>query len=161
MSQSCPVWGKHPHMVSGVVLSTDCIVHWILQARILERVAFLFSRGPSQLRDRTQVSCIAGGFFTSWATSEAQEYWSGYLIPSPADLPAPGIKLGLPALQVDSLPAEPPGKPWLQQFIKQLAVAHQVTLLAPETPVQQQMTEAAHTYLGDPALSSPKGLKGL
>ena len=25
----------------------------------------------------TQVSCIAGGFFTSWATREAQEYWSG------------------------------------------------------------------------------------
>ena len=31
----------------------------------------------SQPRDRTQVSCIAGGFFTVWATREAQEYWSG------------------------------------------------------------------------------------
>ena len=40
-------------------------VHGILQARILEWVAFPFSRGSSQLRDRTQVSCIAGGFFTS------------------------------------------------------------------------------------------------
>ena len=38
----------------------DCIVHGILQARILEWVAFPFSRGSSQLRDRTQVSCIAG-----------------------------------------------------------------------------------------------------
>ena len=28
-------------------------------------------------RDRTQVSRIAGGFFSSWATREAQEYWSG------------------------------------------------------------------------------------
>ena len=35
-------------------------VHGILQARILEWVAFLFSRGSSQPRDRTQVSCIAG-----------------------------------------------------------------------------------------------------
>ena len=45
--------------------------------RILEQVAFPFSRGSSQPRDRTQVSCIAGGFLTSWATREAQEYWSG------------------------------------------------------------------------------------
>ena len=43
-------------------------VHGILQARILEWVAILFSRGPSQPRDRTGVSCIAGRFFTSWAT---------------------------------------------------------------------------------------------
>ena len=46
-------------------------VHGILQARILEEVAFPFSRGSSQPRDRTQVSHIAGGFFTSWATREA------------------------------------------------------------------------------------------
>ena len=38
-------------------------------------LAFPFSRGSSQPRDRTQVSCIAGGFFTSWATREAQWYW--------------------------------------------------------------------------------------
>ena len=37
------------------------------QARILEWVAFPFSRGCSQHRDRTQVSSIAGRFFTSWA----------------------------------------------------------------------------------------------
>ena len=52
-------------------------VHGILQARILEWVAIPFSRGSSQPRDRTQVSRIAGSFFTSWATrEEAQEYWS-------------------------------------------------------------------------------------
>ena len=45
--------------------------------RILEWVAYPFSRGSSQPRDQTQVSCIAGRFFTSWATREAQEYWSG------------------------------------------------------------------------------------
>ena len=43
----------------------DYTVHGILQARVLEWVAFPFSRGSSQPRDRTQVSCIAGGFFTS------------------------------------------------------------------------------------------------
>ena len=50
---------------------TDYTVHGILQARILEWVAFLFSRGSSQPRDRTQVSRTAGGFLTSWATREA------------------------------------------------------------------------------------------
>ena len=40
-------------------------VHGILQARIVEWVAFPFSRGSSQPRDRTQVSHIADGFFTS------------------------------------------------------------------------------------------------
>ena len=49
----------------------DCIVHGILQARILEWVAFPFSRGSSQPRDWTLVSHIASGFFTSWVTREA------------------------------------------------------------------------------------------
>ena len=39
-------------------------VHGILQARVLEWIAIPFSRRSSQPRDRTQVSCIAGGFFT-------------------------------------------------------------------------------------------------
>ena len=50
----------------------DCTLHGILQAKILEWVAFSFSRGSSQPRDRTQVFCTAGGFLTSWATREAQ-----------------------------------------------------------------------------------------
>ena len=43
----------------------DYTVRGILQARILEWVAFPFSRGSSQPRDQTQVSPIADGFFTS------------------------------------------------------------------------------------------------
>ena len=50
------------------------IVHGILQARILEWVAFLFSRESSQPKDQTQVSCIADRFFTSWATREAHTW---------------------------------------------------------------------------------------
>ena len=49
----------------------ECLVHGILQGRILEWIAFPFSRGSSQPRDWTQVSCIAGWFFTSWTTREA------------------------------------------------------------------------------------------
>ena len=40
-----------------------------------------------------------------------QEYWSGLPFPSPGDLPNPGIEPRSPALQADSLPSEPPGKP--------------------------------------------------
>ena len=47
-------------------------VRGILQARILEELAIAFSRGSSQPGDRTQVSCITGGFFTVWATREAK-----------------------------------------------------------------------------------------
>ena len=85
-------------------------VHEILQARILEWVAIPFSRGSSWPRDQIWVSCIAGRFFTIWATrSEVkslsrvrlfatpwtvayqappsmgfsrQEYWSGVPLPS-------------------------------------------------------------------------------
>ena len=55
----------------------DYTVHGILQARILERAAVHFSRESFQPRDWTHVCCIAGRFFTSKATREAQEYWSG------------------------------------------------------------------------------------
>jgi len=76
VAQSCPtLWNP-----------MDYTVHGILQARILEWVAVPFSRGPSKPRDRTQVSCIvggfftqvsciAGGFFTNWAIREAP-FWT-------------------------------------------------------------------------------------
>ena len=73
VTQSCPTL-CHP---------MDYAVHGILQARILEWVAFPFSRGSSWPRDRSQVSRFAGRSFTSWATREAQEYWSGQPIPWP------------------------------------------------------------------------------
>ena len=64
--QSCPtLCGPMDYSLPG------SSVHRILQARILEWVAILFSRGSSRLRDWTQVSCIAGRFFTIGATIEA------------------------------------------------------------------------------------------
>ena len=41
-----------------------------------------------------------------------QEYWSGLPLPSPGDLPNPGIEAASPALQADSLPSEPLEKPY-------------------------------------------------
>ena len=57
----------------------DCPVHGILQARILELVAFPFSRGSSQPRDGTQESYIAGRFLTSWATGKPKNTEVGSL----------------------------------------------------------------------------------
>ena len=49
-------------------------VQGILQARVLEWVANSFSRGSSQLRDRTYISCIAGRFVTVWATRKTPQF---------------------------------------------------------------------------------------
>ena len=57
-------------VLSDSLWPMDCIFHGILQARLLEWVAFPFSMGSSQPRDWTQVSNIAGGFFTSWVTGK-------------------------------------------------------------------------------------------
>ena len=57
-------------------------VHGILQARILEWIAVRSSRASSQHRDGTQVSRNAGGFFTSWATREAQHRLSSRAVPA-------------------------------------------------------------------------------
>ena len=66
---------KVPQSCPTLCNPMEYMVHGILQARILEWVAFPFSRGSSQPRNQTWVSCIAGGFFTHWAIKEAQN-WS-------------------------------------------------------------------------------------
>ena len=55
-------------------MKSFCLSSEILQVRVLEWIAFPFSKGSSQPRDQTQVSHIAGGFFP---IKEAQEYRSG------------------------------------------------------------------------------------
>ena len=45
-----------------------------------------------------------------------QEYWSGLSFPPPGDLPDPGIEVGTPESQADSLPSEPPGKSLSHSF---------------------------------------------
>ena len=64
--QSCPA------LCDAMVYSPPASsVHGILQARTLEWIAILFSKGSCWPRDQTQVSCTAGRFFTIWATMEA------------------------------------------------------------------------------------------
>src|SRR5574340_70981 len=70
-----------------------------------------------QKQESKLLSCVQL-FATPWTVAyqvppsmgfSRQEYWSGLPCPSPGDLPDPGIEPGCPALQVDSLPAEPEG----------------------------------------------------
>ena len=65
-SVSC-VWLCNPVVCSPPGSS----VHGLLQARTMECVVMPSCRGSSQLRDWTQVSHIAGGFFTTWATRKS------------------------------------------------------------------------------------------
>ena len=64
------------------------------------------------------LSCVQL-FGTLWAVAHQapmsmefsrQEYWGGLPLPSPGDLPDPGIEPRSPTLQADALPSEPPGK---------------------------------------------------
>ena len=80
------------HLRACVIVTQSCLTlcnlmdysppgssaHGILQEGILDWVAIPFSRGSSLLRDQTQVSCIAGRFFTTWATREISPAWLYY-----------------------------------------------------------------------------------
>ena len=100
--KKCPIWFSRPKegasslslrekyylllycivnhsVMSNSLWPTDCsppgsCVHGILQTRILEWATIPFSKGSSQSRDQTQVSCIAGRFFTIWATGKS--HWT-------------------------------------------------------------------------------------
>ena len=67
-----PTTGLNP----GIAHCRQILYHLSHQSnpKILEWVAYSFSRGSCWPRNRIGVSCIAGGFFTSWATREAQNY---------------------------------------------------------------------------------------
>ena len=70
VAQSCPtLWDPMDCSPPG------SSIHGIFQARVLEWVAISFFRESYWPRDQTQVSCIAGRFFTSWATREAL-FWN-------------------------------------------------------------------------------------
>ena len=111
-------------VVSDSLQPVDCSppgssVHGILQARILEWVAISFSNAwkwKGKVKSLSHVRLFA----TPWTVAchappsmgfSRQEYWSGLPLPSPGDLPDPGIEPRSPALQADALTSEPPGKP--------------------------------------------------
>ena len=84
-------------------------MYTFIQYRVLvQKVMLIFSR-----------SAVSDSFVIPWTLACqaplsrefcGQEYWSGCPISSPEALPDPGVKLGSPALQAESLPSETPGK---------------------------------------------------
>ena len=115
VSQSCPT-PSNPMDCS----LPDSSVHGIFQARVLEWGAIAFC-------EQKHYEHLCGGLVTKssptlvtpWTVAcqaplsmgfSRQEYWTELPFPSPEDLPDPGIKPASPALQVDSLPSEPPSK---------------------------------------------------
>ena len=68
-----------------------------------------------------------------------QEYWSGLPFPSPGDLTDPGIEPGSPALQADSLPSEPPGKPMCIHKKEYLVIQRNKVLIYMTTQTNLEM----------------------
>ena len=75
---------------------------------------------PSKVKVKVKSLSPVRLFATPWTVAyqappsmgfSRQEYWSGVPLPSPGDLPNPGIEPGSPAFQADALTSEPPGKP--------------------------------------------------
>ena len=142
-------WSGLPSLFQGILptqgsnpglLKCRQILYWLSHQgsqRILEWVAYPFSRGSSQPRNWTRVSCIVGRFFTSWATREAQSEsvsrsavtdflqnvvcqvrnFPGKNTGVGEDLPDPGIKPRSPTLQAGSSPSEPPGKALARSYL--------------------------------------------
>ena len=131
-------------------------VHGILQARILEWVAISFSRGSSYPRDRTQVSHIADGFFTSWATKEAPKYlaWVPYPF-SRGGLPNLEIELGSLSLQADSLPTELSGKPLLLLLLSRFSRVR--LCVTPETAAHPSLWFSRQEHWSGLPFPSPIG----
>ena len=92
----------------------------IFQARLqqyinqeLSDVQAGFRKGRGKVKVKVKSLSRVRLFVTPWTVAplpmgfSRQEYWSGLQLPSPGDLPNPGIEPGSPALQTDTLPSEP------------------------------------------------------
>ena len=90
--------------------STDYRIHGILQARILEWVAFPFSGDLPNPGIEPRSPALQADSLPAEPQGKPKNTGVGSLSLSPVDLPDQAIELGSPALQADSLPAELPGK---------------------------------------------------
>ena len=84
-------------------------------------------RPKSESESHSVVSDSATPWIIQSMEFSRPEYWSGQPFPSAGDLPVPGIEPRSPALQADSLPAEPQAKPYKTYFILFLSVHRSLT----------------------------------
>ena len=105
-----PFHHNSPHFMDGVTRVSDVCIGSV--AKYI--CPFLASKVKVKLLSHVQL------FATPWTVAyqaplsmgfSRQECWSGLLFPSLGDLPDPGFEPRSSALQADTLPSEPPGKP--------------------------------------------------
>ena len=89
---------------------------WTVACQSLSRVRLSVTPWTEACQSLSRVQLFVTPWTVAWQSPlsirfSRQGYWSGLPFPFPGDLPDPGIEPGSPALQADSLPPEPPGKP--------------------------------------------------
>ena len=89
----------------------------ILQARILEWASMPSSRGSSWPRDWTQVSTIAGRFFSIWATREAWDVWFSSINNNLLVFQLPGFVTKLPYILAPPLPLQSSSSEWSESSV--------------------------------------------
>ena len=112
----------------------------ILQARMLEWVAMLSSRGSSQPRDWTQVSCIAGRFFTLWGTSSIQfncSVVSDSLRPHESQHARPPCPSPSPRVHSNSRPSSPWCHPAISSWVVPFSFCPQSLPASESFPISQ------------------------
>ena len=135
----------------------DCRVHGLLQARILEWVAFPFSRESSQPRDRIFAGlphCRRILYLLNHKGSPRILEWAAArraAVPSRAALPDPGIKPGFPALQADSLPTNLSERlitpiRWLLLKAQKISTGKQMEKLEPLYTVGGSVKQCSHYW---------------
>ena len=125
----------------------DYGVHGILQAGILEWVAFPFSRGSSQPRIEPRSPALQADSWPAEPQGKPKNIGVSKPVPSQMDLPHPGIKPGSTALQVDSLPTELSGKPISPKKIHKWSISmkrHSTSLIIREIKSKPQWDITSH-----------------
>ena len=101
--------------------------HWIVSSWQKPPLVYIMSQVKVKSLSRVRL------FATPWTVAyqaplsvgfSRQEYWSGLPLPSPWNLPDPGIEPRSLTLQADSLPSKPPGKPYIMSNLKGYFIQH-------------------------------------
>ena len=106
---------SHPYMTTG---KTIALTRQTFVGKVMSLLFNMLSQSQ-KVKSLSRVQLFATPRTVAYQAPPSmgcsrQKYWSGLPLPSPQDLPNPGIEPRSPALQADALPSEPPGKPILQ-----------------------------------------------
>ena len=131
--------------LSQATSPTQIVMLWVTQ---------LYNLGQNEELGESEVARSCPTLCTPWTVDcqaplpmgfSRQEYWSGLTIPSPEDLPDPGIEPRFPTLEADVLPSEPPGKSKKQETVGQGQRPHPTPsfLTLPDGQGERQARDAA------------------